>query len=111
MTTITIRFVGPAPGGAETRLDCTTGQSLMQAAVAANLPGIEADCGGMATCATCHVYVRAPHAARLPAPGVEELAMLDFTAAPRDADSRLACQIALTEGLDGLVVELPSTQH
>jgi ferredoxin, 2Fe-2S len=111
MTTITIRFTGPAPHAAETRLECETGQSLMQAAVAANLRGIEADCGGMMTCATCHVHVRGPHAALLPAPTQEELAMLEFTAAPRDEASRLGCQIQLTDALNGLLVELPETQH
>ena len=83
----------------------------MQAAVAANLPGIEADCGGLMTCATCHVFVREPYAVALPAPGADELAMLDFTAEPRAANSRLSCQIVLTEALDGLTVDLPSSQH
>jgi 2Fe-2S ferredoxin len=82
----------------------------MQAAVAANMAGIEADCGGLLTCATCHVMVREPHAV-LPSPGCEELGMLDFTAAPRQANSRLSCQIQLTEALDGLTVDLPISQH
>lgn len=88
-----------------------TGQSLMQAAVAANVDGIEADCGGLLTCATCHVYVREPFASRLPAPSGDELGMLDFTAAPRQANSRLSCQIQLTAELDGLAVDLPPSQH
>lgn len=92
-------------------IHCQPGQSLMQAAVAANISGIEADCGGLLTCATCHVMVREPHAALLPDPGREELGMLDFTAAPRQANSRLSCQIQLTQALDGLAVDLPITQH
>lgn len=93
------------------QVQCKTGQSLMQAAVAANVDGIEADCGGLMTCATCHVYVREPHASQLPPPGDEELGMLEFTASPRKPNSRLSCQIQLTEALDGLTVDLPESQH
>jgi 2Fe-2S ferredoxin len=100
-----------AADGAETLLEARTGDSLMQAAVAANVRGIEADCGGLLTCATCHVYVREPFASRLPPPQDDELGMLDFTAAPRRANSRLSCQIALTPSLDGLTVDLPTNQH
>lgn len=106
---ITIHLV--AADGGETRLECRPGQSLMQAAVAANVSGIEADCGGMTTCGTCHVYVREPFATALPAPSADELAMLEFTAAERRANSRLSCQIALEQALDGLTVDLPDTQH
>jgi 2Fe-2S ferredoxin len=83
----------------------------MQAAVAANVDGIEADCGGLMTCGTCHVYVREPWASRLRPPDPDELAMLDFTASPRRPNSRLACQIDLTDALDGLTVDLPAEQH
>jgi ferredoxin, 2Fe-2S len=92
-------------------LACQTGQSLMQAAVYANVAGIEADCGGLMTCATCHVYVHEPWASLLPAPGPDERGMLEFTAAPRRPGSRLSCQIQLTEALDGLTVDLPDSQH
>ena len=94
-----------------TTLEVKEGQSLMQAAVAANVEGIEADCGGMMTCATCHVYVREPFLARLPAMTGDEDAMLDFAASPRRPESRLSCQIPLTEALDGLTVDLPESQH
>ena len=83
----------------------------MQAAVATNIAGIEADCGGLLTCATCHVMVREPHATLLPGAGCEELGMLDFTAAPRQANSRLSCQIRVSDDLDGLIVRLPESQH
>jgi ferredoxin, 2Fe-2S len=106
---ITIHLV--AADGAETTLEAKPGQSLMQAAVAANVRGIEADCGGLLTCATCHVYVREPFAAQLPPPQEDELGMLEFTAAPRQANSRLSCQIELVPALDGLTVDLPATQH
>lgn len=106
---ITIHFIDKS--GTATTLQCKIGQTLMQAATAANLPGIEADCGGLMTCGTCHVFVREPQASALPPAEADELAMLDFTAAPRQANSRLSCQITLTDALDGLTVDLPSSQH
>ncbi|MBK6007499.1 2Fe-2S iron-sulfur cluster binding domain-containing protein [Ramlibacter ginsenosidimutans] len=106
-----IRIHLVAPDGAETTLEAKPGESLMQAAVAANVRRIEADCGGLLTCATCHVYVREPFAAQLPPPQDDELGMLEFTAAPRQANSRLSCQIELAPALDGLTVDLPATQH
>ncbi|ROZ72402.1 2Fe-2S iron-sulfur cluster-binding protein [Ramlibacter sp. WS9] len=107
---ITVHLV---PDGAAAPLDlqCKTGQSLMQAAVAANVKGIEGECGGMMTCGTCHVYVHEPYAGRLPPRSADEDAMLGFTASPRRANSRLSCQIALTEGLDGLTADLPANQY
>ncbi|MBI2768418.1 MAG: (2Fe-2S)-binding protein [Burkholderiales bacterium] len=88
-----------------------TGGSLMEAAIAANVSGIEADCGGLMTCGTCHVYVREPWASRLPAPEPDEAAMLEFTASPRQPNSRLSCQLVLTDAMDGLTVDLPENQH
>lgn len=107
---ITIHLYGPTEG-AHRELQAKAGQSLMQAAVAANAPGIEADCGGLMTCGTCHVYVHEPFAAHLPPPSPDELGMLEFTAAERRPNSRLSCQIALDESLDGLAVDLPASQH
>jgi len=63
------------------------------------------------TCGTCHVYVREPHAGALPAPSADEEGMLDFTAEPRRANSRLSCQIRLTDALDGMTVDLPRSQY
>lgn len=100
-----------APDGAETTLESKPAGSLMEAAVDANVRGIEADCGGLLTCATCHVYVREPFAGRLPPPSKDELGMLAFTASERRPNSRLSCQIELHAGLDGLTVDLPETQH
>ena len=87
------------------------GQSLMQAAVGSGIDAIAADCGGLLTCATCHVFVHEPFASQLPPPDAEELTMLAFTATPRQINSRLSCQIKLTNDLDGLTVELPLTQY
>lgn len=106
---ITIRFIH-----ADERVqDIQTepGQSLMKAAVDANVAGIEADCGGSLTCATCHVIVAPEWAARLPPPVADEVDMLDFASSPVEPESRLSCQIRLQPELDGLVVRLPATQH
>ena len=108
--TISVHLVS-ADGTDTTTLQARPGQSLMQAAVDANVRGIEADCGGLMTCATCHVYVREPHAGQLPPPAQDETDMLAFTAAPRRENSRLSCQIQLTEALQGLTVDLPDQQH
>ena len=87
------------------------GQSLMRAATSAGIEAIAADCGGLMSCATCHVYVDAAWLPRLPSPSRDELSMLEMTAAPREASSRLSCQIDLQAGLDGLCVRLPSHQY
>jgi 2Fe-2S ferredoxin len=106
---ITVHFIDSA--GAARRLECKTGQSLMQAAVKANIAGIEGECGGMMTCGTCHVYVHEPFASALPPPEPDEDSMLEYTASPRRANSRLSCQIKLAESLDGLTVDLPESQY
>ena len=100
----------PAGQAQPVSIECKPGQSLMQAAMSANVHGIEAECGGLLTCATCHVYVREPYASALPAASGDELGMLEFTASPRQPNSRLSCQIDLTAALDGLTVDLPPTQ-
>ena len=110
---VAITLITPLPDGRteERRLDAQPGLSVMQAAVEANVPGIAADCGGLLTCATCHVHVRAEWLDRLPPLSDDEATMLAFTASPRQPNSRLSCQLVLSEALDGLVVELPPTQY
>ena len=97
--------------GTTRRIDAQVGKSLMLAATKANVDGIAADCGGSMTCATCHVYVGVAFTALLTLPHPDELAMLAFTAAPAQANSRLSCQITLSEALDGLAVTLPASQY
>jgi ferredoxin, 2Fe-2S len=87
------------------------GKSLMDSATKNGIDGIAADCGGLMTCATCHVIVNEEFASLLPPPNDEELAMLAFTAVPREPNSRLSCQIKLTAALDGLSVRLASSQY
>jgi len=106
---IHIRFI--AADQAVQDIEARPGQSLMDAAVAASVKGIEADCGGTLTCATCHVHVPTPWGTRLAAPSDDEQVMLEFTASVRGPDSRLSCQIQITPELDGMVVLLPATQH
>ncbi len=109
LPTITVHLV--ESNGTRHALAADVAQSLMRAAVAAGLDGIKADCGGMMTCATCHVYVENAWIARLPAPSHDEEGMLEMTAAPRRPTSRLSCQIALDSELDGLTVTMPDTQY
>jgi len=107
--TIAVQFV--EPDGKRHALAARTDQSLMRAAVDAGIDGIKADCGGVMTCATCHVYVDRAWSERLPARSADEDAMLEMTAARRGPTSRLSCQIALVPDLDGLTVALPETQY
>lgn len=109
----TLNFVRKNQAGEPTVQDVPfrAGQTVMQLAVDAGVEGIAADCGGLLTCATCHVYVSPDWMDRLPAASADELGMLDFTAAARQPGSRLSCQITLTEALDGLTVELPPHQY
>jgi 2Fe-2S ferredoxin len=107
--TITVYLVEPS--GERHAVRTGVGQSLMRAAVDAGIDGIKADCGGVMSCATCHVYCDLAWIARLPAPSTDEHAMLDMTAALRLPTSRLSCQIALGADLDGLTVVLPETQY
>ncbi len=110
---VVLRFLSTLPDGTQRthEVQAAPGQSAMQAAVGAKLDGIAADCGGLLTCATCHVYVAPDWAARLPPPSDDELGMLDFTAAPRRETSRLSCQITISPALDGLTLELPEHQY
>lgn len=100
-----------AVDGTQTSLDVALGESLMLAATQNGVAGIAGDCGGVLSCATCHVYVDEPYLSRLPTADRDEQAMLDFTAAERFPDSRLCCQIKMTQELDGLVVRLPASQY
>lgn len=91
-------------------VDATLGQSLMRAAVDHGVPGIDADCGGACACATCHVYVDPAWLERTGSRGEMEESMLGFAAAAQD-NSRLSCQIEMTEALAGIVLRLPEGQH
>lgn len=96
--------------GTETVIDVKNGLTVMEGAVKNNIPGIDADCGGACACATCHVYVKDEWLAKTGAKSAMEESMLDF-AEGVEPNSRLACQIKMSDALDGLVVNLPESQH
>jgi len=85
------------------------GQSLMEVARFNDIPGIEAQCGGMCACATCHVYVEDEFLPKVGGPTECEEPLLEFVEDLR-RNSRLACQIELTDALDGLRVHTPVSQ-
>ena len=91
-------------------VDATAGLSLMRAAIDHGVPGIDADCGGQCACATCHVFIEQPWAALTGPRTPREDEMLNFAADFRPS-SRLACQISVTEALEGLAVSMPEGQH
>ena len=96
--------------GTEHVIDVKTGLSVMEGAVKNNIPGIDADCGGACACATCHVYVDEAWREKTGSPSAMEESMLDF-AEGVEANSRLACQIKVSDALDGLIVRLPESQR
>jgi len=96
--------------GAERRIDAAEGNSVMFAAMQNGVPGILAECGGVLSCATCHVYVDPAWIDRLPPPDADEEDMLANTAAERRLGSRLSCQITVEPDLAGLRIEVPATQ-
>lgn len=102
-----VKFV--SSDGVETDVQCDNGISVMEVAIRAGIDGIDADCGGQLSCATCHVYVPQEWIDRLPAKSEDEDNLLDF-AADRREGSRLCCQIFVDADLDGLVIEVPETQ-
>jgi 2Fe-2S ferredoxin len=109
MATISVHLI--TPDGSRRTISGRVGQSLMRAATDAGEEGIAADCGGVLNCATCHVIVDPAWFARVGPPSDDEGYMLEMTASPQQPTSRLSCQIALHEGLDGLVVQLPERQY
>jgi ferredoxin, 2Fe-2S len=109
--TMPVPIVIVAADGSRTPILAAVGVSLMRAATGAGIEGIAADCGGVLSCATCHVYVDAHWAARLAPVTADEDAMLEMTASERRPASRLSCQIMLDDTLGGLTVHLPPTQY
>jgi ferredoxin, 2Fe-2S len=105
---ISITYVSSA-GQART-VAAEDGSTVMQTALDQGVPGIVAECGGSAMCATCHVYVDPAWADRLPPINETEDAMLESAGAERKASSRLSCQLPVTVALDGLIVHVPATQ-
>ncbi len=95
--------------GTEHDAEVASGLSVMEGAVQNDIPGIDADCGGGMACATCHVYVKEDWLNRLPKKEDGEEDMLDMAFEPK-SNSRLSCQLTITDELDGLIVTIPSKQ-
>ena len=97
-------------GGTARTVEVKAGLSVMEGAIKNNVPGIDADCGGACACATCHVYVDPDWTGKLSTRSAMEESMLDF-AEGVEANSRLSCQIKVSDALDGLTVRMPESQH
>ena len=90
-------------------IEVENGLSVMEGAIQNNIPGIDADCGGSMSCATCHVYVKEDWYDKLPKKEMGEDDMLDQAYEP-NSKSRLSCQIMVSDDLDGLCVYMPEKQ-
>ncbi len=100
-----------SPNGARKTLEAKSGASVMRTAVLNDIGGIVAECGASRMCATCHVYVDEWFIDLLPGICPDEDEMLGATACERKSNSRLSCQLPITEELDGLIVFLPESQY
>lgn len=96
--------------GTEIEVEAEIGASIMNAAVDNGVAGIDADCGGECSCATCHVIIDPAWAGKLGAISDQESSMLDLNP-DREERSRLSCQLPMTEALDGMIVNLPEFQY
>ena len=90
-------------------IEVENGLTVMEGAVQNNIPGIDADCGGGMACATCHVYVKEDWFDRVNKKNEGEDDMLDQAFEPKK-NSRLSCQITVSDETDGLIVHLPTKQ-
>ena len=90
-------------------IDVENGLTVMEGAIQNDIPGIDADCGGSMACATCHVYVEEKWLDKLPKAEEAEIDMIDMAFEPKK-NSRLSCQIIVSDELDGLKVTTPSKQ-
>ena len=95
--------------GSSQTIEVANGLTVMEGAVQNNIPGIDADCGGSMAFATCHVYVKEEWFNKLPKKEDGEEDMLDMAFEPKK-NSRLSCQLIVSDLLDGLIVNLPEKQ-
>ncbi|MGH8808972.1 MAG: 2Fe-2S iron-sulfur cluster-binding protein [Noviherbaspirillum sp.] len=103
------RAIFVTPHGDERSVEVEAGWSLMEGAREEGIPGIVADCGGGAICGTCHVRVDPAWYARLQPSQMSESALLEVVP-EGGATSRLACQVVMSDDLDGIRVHIPSEQ-
>ena len=90
-------------------IEVENGLSVMEGAIQNDIPGIDADCGGSMACATCHVYVEEKWLDKIPKAEEAEEDMIDMAFEPKK-NSRLSCQITVTDEIDGLIVTTPEKQ-
>ena len=105
MTKITYKNIN---GGSKT-IEVENGLSVMEGAIQNDVPGIDADCGGSMACATCHVYVDEKWFNKLPKAEEAEVDMIDMAYEPKK-NSRLSCQLIVSDELEGLTVTTPAQQ-
>lgn len=105
---VQITFIDAA--GQSRSVEGEVGATVMETALNCDVPGIEAECGGACACATCHVYIDEAWREKTGKPSAMEESMLDF-AEDVEPNSRLSCQIKVTDALDGLIVRLPESQR
>lgn len=97
--------------GEKHEVEAEVGQSIMQTAIFNNIAGIEAECGGSCSCATCHVYVADTDQALFDAPDAMEDELLEGVACERKSSSRLSCQLVLTDQHTTITVAIPEAQY
>ena len=90
-------------------IEIENGLSVMEGAIQNDIPGIDADCGGSMACATCHVYVKDEWLNKIPKAEDAEVDMIDMAYKPKK-NSRLSCQIIVTDELNGIEVTTPEKQ-
>lgn len=98
------------PNGTQRRVEVQAGQSVMMGAIQNNVAGIDGECGGCLSCATCHVYVDPADIDRVPERHAVEDDLLNGVVAERRPTSRLACQMIVGPDIDGLTVHVPAVQ-
>jgi 2Fe-2S ferredoxin len=103
-----VNFVSAS--GLSRTVEVPVGMSVMQAALNHKVDGILGECGGNCMCATCHAYVDPQFLTQIPAAKENEKFMLSIAAEGPESNSRLSCQVKMTEELDGIVVRLPQKQ-
>jgi 2Fe-2S ferredoxin len=104
------KIIFKASDGTVTEVTGKEGLSIMQIAISNGVPGIDAECGGALSCATCHVMIDPQWQEKLEPAKAMEQDMLEFVVDPT-ANSRLSCQIKMTEALDGIVIHTPESQY
>jgi 2Fe-2S ferredoxin len=104
-----VNYVSSA--GDSREIEVPAGTTVMAAALKNGIDGILAECGGVCMCSTCHVFVDEKFLSKMPPAQDTEEAVLEIAAIERKPNSRLSCQIKMTDDLDGLIVHLPEKQR